>query len=80
VGKYLASGDYTASDSYVSIDQALTHAGAACDVGISITWVDAQRFEKDPAALPELEKFDGVIVPGGFGASGVEGKIAQSIC
>ncbi len=76
VGKYLASGAYMVPDSYVSIDQALTHAGAARDVGVKITWLDAQRFEKDPQALTELSKFDGVIVPGGFGSTGVEGKMA----
>jgi CTP synthase len=76
VGKYITSGNYTLADSYVSIEQALTHAGAALDVGIKITWLDAQCFEKDPTSLKDLSAFDGIIVPGGFGASGVEGKMA----
>lgn len=76
VGKYVALGDYTIADSYLSIDQALKHAGAACDVGIKVTWIDSQILEKNPTMLHELESYDGVIVPGGFGASGVEGKIA----
>lgn len=76
VGKYVSLGDYTIADSYLSIDQALKHAGAALDVGVAVTWLDAQRFEQDPSCLQELEGYDGVLVPGGFGASGIEGKIA----
>lgn len=75
VGKYLASGDYTLTDSYVSISQALIHAGAALSVGLDIVWLDAQKFEKNPQELKELDQFSGIIVPGGFGVSGVEGKI-----
>lgn len=75
VGKYLSTGDYSLTDSYVSIYQALVHAGASLQAGISITWVDAQQFERDPSTVERLSQFDGIIVPGGFGNSGVEGKI-----
>ena len=75
VGKYFATGDYSLTDSYVSIYQALVHAGAALDVGISITWIDAQQIENNPETVARLSHFDGVIIPGGFGDTGVEGKL-----
>jgi CTP synthase len=76
VGKYFDSGDFSLTDSYLSIYQALIHAGAQLNVGIDITWLDAKKFETNTAALDDLKKYAGVIIPGGFGASGVEGKIA----
>lgn len=76
VGKYLDSGDFSMTDSYVSIYQALVHAAAQLDVGLDITWINAQNFENAAAGITQLESFDGVIIPGGFGNSGVEGKIA----
>ncbi|GMU18959.1 MAG: CTP synthase [Candidatus Babeliales bacterium] len=76
VGKYLDIGDFSLTDSYVSIYQALVHAGAQHDVGISIQWINSQIFETNPERLQELSRFDGVIIPGGFGNAGVEGKIA----
>ena len=75
VGKYFATGDYSLTDSYVSIYQALVHAGAALDVGVSITWIDAQQIENNPETAARLSNFDGVIIPGGFGDTGVEGKL-----
>jgi CTP synthase len=76
VGKYLDIGDFSLTDSYVSIYQALVHAGAQHEVGIAIQWINAQTFELQPERLAELAQFDGVIIPGGFGNAGVEGKIA----
>jgi len=76
IGKYVKLGDYDISDSYLSIKEALIHAGAQLDVGVNIAWLNADDFEKSKQSLKKLEKFDGVIVPGGFGDSGVEGKIA----
>ena len=75
VGKYIDIGDYNLSDSYVSINQSLLHAGAALDTGVNIHWLDAKAFEKDKNKINDLNDFDGIIVPGGFGSSGVEGKI-----
>lgn len=75
VGKYLQSGDFSLTDSYISIQQALIHAGAQLACGVTIKWLDAQEFEHGTAAFERLANVDGVIVPGGFGASGVEGKI-----
>lgn len=76
VGKYLDIGDFSLTDSYVSIYSALVHAGAQVDVGIEIVWINAQTFENNSTGLSDLNNFNGVIIPGGFGNSGVEGKIA----
>ncbi len=76
VGKYVDIGDYALADSYISINQALEHAGAAADAGVNIKWVDSKQFEKDRSKLQDLTKYNGIIVPGGFGSSGIEGKIA----
>jgi CTP synthase len=75
VGKYVDIGDYNLADSYVSINQALKHAGAALNVGIDIDWLDSKTFENNPGKVSLLKNYQGIIVPGGFGASGVEGKI-----
>lgn len=74
-GKYIDSGSFSLTDSYLSICHALIHAGAELNVGVDITWIDAKLFEKNPDKLSELSEYHGVIVPGGFGHSGVEGKI-----
>ena len=74
-GKYVDSGAFSLTDSYLSICHALTHAGAELNVGIDITWIDSKLFEQEPEKLSELSDYQGVIVPGGFGHSGVEGKI-----
>ncbi len=75
VGKYLEVGDYSLIDSYVSIYQSIVHAGAQHDVKVAIAWINATDFEKDPASVDSLGMYDGIIVPGGFGNAGVEGKI-----
>jgi|TARA_Y100000310_G_scaffold339842_1_gene433795 CTP synthase len=75
VGKYIDIGDYDLEDSYVSINQSLKLAGAELDVGVDIVWVDSKKFEKDSSKINVLKKCDGIIIPGGFGGSGVEGKI-----
>jgi len=75
IGKYIKLGDYSIPDSYLSIKEALIHTGAELDTGIEITWLNADDFIEDPGKLKKLDKFAGIIVPGGFGDSGVEGKI-----
>ena len=70
VGKYAEL-----ADSYVSVNHALYHAGGSLKCRVKIFWIESEELEKDSAKLSELEKFDGVIVPGGFGSRGVEGKI-----
>lgn len=75
VGKYLDIGDYHLTDSYLSIYQALIHAAAEHAIGVEITWIDAKKFETNAEKLSELQSFAGIIIPGGFGSSGIDGKI-----
>lgn len=75
VGKYLESGSFSVTDSYISIQQALIHAGAQLKCAVDIKWLDAKQFEHDERLLDQLQNIDGLIIPGGFGTSGVEGKI-----
>lgn len=64
------------ADSYVSVNEALKHAGGACDAGVEIDWIETELFEQNPANCALLSRFDGVLVPGGFGSRGAEGKIS----
>jgi len=75
VGKYFGTGDYTLADSYVSVIEAIKHAAIYNDVHPILDWIDSEEFEKKPQKLKKLEKYDGIIVPGGFGQRGVEGII-----
>ncbi|MCK4711754.1 MAG: CTP synthase [Marinosulfonomonas sp.] len=69
VGKYTQLGD-----AYKSINEALTHGGMANRVKVNVEWVDSEIFDtEDPAA--HLAGFDAILVPGGFGERGTEGKI-----
>ena len=69
-------GKYTSlQDSYKSIYEALTHAGIANDVRVKFRTVESEDIEKDGAA-EKLSGVDGVLVPGGFGDRGAEGKVA----
>ena len=72
VGKYFDHGDYVLADSYISVIEAIKHASWSLGVKPVIGWIDAQQVEKDTASL---NQYHGIIVPGGFGARGVEGKI-----
>jgi CTP synthase len=80
VGKYFGTGDFILADSYISVIEAVKHASFHSRHKPVIEWVDAEDF--DPVKtkeyrenLKKLKTYDGVIVPGGFGARGVEGKI-----
>src|SRR3989344_2279501 len=75
VGKYFSTGAFTLSDSYLSVIEAVKHAAWSESRKPEITWLDAEAYEKNPRAAEELKKYDGVIVPGGFGGRGVIGKI-----
>ena len=76
VGKYFVSGDFSLTDAYLSVIEAIKHASWTHGHKPEITWLDAEAYEKDPKKLAELSGFDGVIVPGGFGTRGIEGKIS----
>jgi len=76
VGKYLDIGDYKLVDSYLSVNEALKHACAKHGVKLNLTWIDSKKLEdKNASILDYMKSFDGVVIPGGFGNSGVEGKI-----
>ncbi|MAE42178.1 CTP synthetase [Candidatus Woesearchaeota archaeon] len=75
VGKYVDIGDYNLVDSYVSINESLKHAAAVLDVGVEIVWIDSKKFEKNESNINALKDCSGIIIPGGFGSSGVEGKV-----
>lgn len=75
VGKYFKTGRFTLSDSYISVIEAIKHAAWTCGVAPEIVWLNSDEYETRPVTLKELASFDGIIVPGGFGKRGVEGKI-----
>ena len=69
-------GKYTnLLDAYKSLSEALAHGGIAHNVKVNLDWVDSQIFENDSEAVARLEKVNGILVPGGFGERGSEGKI-----
>ncbi|MCS4537485.1 MAG: CTP synthase [Thaumarchaeota archaeon] len=70
VGKYA-----TLADSYVSVNEALRHAAAAHNAKAKMTWIESEEFEKNPSVLKNLDEYHGIIIPGGFGKRGSEGKI-----
>ncbi|HEY1710698.1 MAG TPA: CTP synthase [Rhizomicrobium sp.] len=69
VGKYMQ-----VKDSYKSLSEALVHGGLANNVKVHMDWIDSEIFERDDAAT-FLENVNGILVPGGFGERGTEGKI-----
>jgi len=73
VGKYVAL-----ADSYVSVNHAIAHAAAERGFKAEVDLVDSERFEVDPRSLKTLLRYDGVIIPGGFGKRGSEGKVAAA--
>lgn len=75
VGKYFKTGDFVLSDAYISVIESLKHAAYANHRKPELTWIDSTDYEQDPQRLKELKHFDGVLIPGGFGSRGVEGKI-----
>jgi CTP synthase len=73
VGKYVGL-----PDAYKSLNEALVHGGMANRVKVNIRWIDAELFEKDDDEIAaRLEPMHGILVPGGFGERGSEGKIAS---
>ena len=75
VGKYFDIGTSKLSDSYISVIEAVKHAAWANKVDPQIHWIDSKEFEDHPERLRSLNDIDGIIVPGGFGLSGIQGKI-----
>lgn len=73
VGKYFTTGAFTLADSYISVIEAVKHAAWSQGLKPEITWLDSGKVLDD---VNILRKFQGVIVPGGFGSRDIEGKIA----
>jgi CTP synthase len=71
VGKYAGL-----TDSYVSMNEALRHGGAACRTKVCVDYIEAESFEKSREKVEFLKEFDGIFVPYGFGPRGTEGKIS----
>jgi CTP synthase len=76
VGKYFDTGDFVLSDAYFSVIEAIKFSAYAQGVRPKIEWLNAKKYESDPAAISELKQYDGILVPGGFGETGIEGKIS----
>ena len=70
VGKYVEM-----PDAYISVIESLRHAAVHCGVELSLKWVNSEQLEE---GTPELEDVDGIVVPGGFGHRGIEGKVLAS--
>ena len=73
VGKYA-----NLADSYVSVNQALSQAGAYNGANPRISWIESEEIERDEAKLDLMDGYDGIVLPQGFGGRGVEGKIAAA--
>ena len=72
-------GKYTGlKDAYKSLIEALSHGGIANNVKVNLDWIESEVFEREDAA-PFLEQVHGILVPGGFGERGAEGKIGGAI-
>jgi CTP synthase len=75
VGKYFKTGDFVLSDAYISVIEAVKHASWHLGYKPKIDWLNSEEYEKDKNKLEELKNYNGIIIPGGFGSRGVEGKI-----
>lgn len=75
VGKYFESGKFTLMDSYISVIESIKHAAWSFNYKPEITWLSSEEYEKNSKNLKELDLYDGIIIPGGFGNRGIEGKI-----
>ena len=76
VGKYFDTGDFVLSDSYISVIEAVKHSCWTQGLKPNLVWLSSDQYEKDKNKLKELKDFDGIIIPGGFGSRGIEGKIS----
>ncbi|MFA5291372.1 MAG: CTP synthase [Candidatus Paceibacterota bacterium] len=81
VGKYFKTGDFVLSDVYLSVIESLKHAGSSLGKKVKIDWLDSHDYGSASSPqvlaknLKDLKKYQGILVPGGFGERGVEGKI-----
>ncbi|MFZ2593652.1 MAG: CTP synthase [Minisyncoccia bacterium] len=76
VGKYFDTGDFVLSDAYLSVIEALKYSAYHNNAKPKLEWIDSKDFETGKKQLDYLKQFNGVVVPGGFGTSGIEGIIS----
>jgi CTP synthase len=76
VGKYFNSGNFMLADSYISVIESVKQAAWSNGYKPEIEWISSEDFEEDPKSIKRLKQLDGVIIPGGFGSRGIEGKIS----
>ncbi|MEK7555576.1 MAG: CTP synthase [Patescibacteria group bacterium] len=76
VGKYFSAGEFILADSYISVIEAVKQASYFFNKKPIISWLNAEAYEKTSSRLSELDEYHGIIVPGGFGSRGTEGKIS----
>jgi len=75
VGKYFENGVFTLSDSYLSVNESIKYACWDLLRRPEIETISAEKYEEDSSLVKELSQYDGIIIPGGFGSRGIEGKI-----
>jgi len=75
IGKYFDSGDFVLSDVYISVLEALKTAAYHLGVKLKLSYLGSQKFETGEIPLETLNQYAGVLIPGGFGETGIEGKI-----
>lgn len=75
VGKYYSSGECSLADAYVSVVESVKHAAWEAGCRVEIVWFDSETIEKEPSKTKNLDQVQALIVPGGFGSRGIEGKI-----
>ncbi|OGG61171.1 CTP synthase [Candidatus Kaiserbacteria bacterium RIFCSPHIGHO2_02_FULL_49_34] len=76
VGKYFSSGDFILSDVYLSVLEAIKYSAYSLNAKPIIRYFSSLDFEKDPKKLNVLSEVDGILVPGGFGTTGIDGILA----
>jgi len=76
VGKYFDTGDFTLADSYISVLEGLKHAGYTQGATPKISYINSKDIESGARKVEELSAFDGIVVPGGFGSSGIDGILS----
>lgn len=76
IGKYFNSGDFVLSDVYISVLEAIKYSAYKLGLKPEIDYISSVEFEDGkPSTLKRLKKYDGVLVPGGFGTTGIDGKL-----
>lgn len=76
VGKYFSTGSFVLTDSYLSVLEAIKHAAWHLGRKPEIVWLNSEEFEKHPSKVrTALKELDGILIPGGFGTRGIEGKL-----